>query len=272
VTVTTRRGTLNVAGRTIAYSASGPGDGAAVCIHGFGSDRSVWSFNVPALVTERTVYALDLPGHGLSQPALESGGLDELVAIVNGFFAGLGLSHVQLVGHSLGGAIAIRLAADHPELVAALTLVAPAGIDAPGAGVSMNMRFFEEFLAMPTAEEAQRVLAALVAKPSLINPDMAAGIWRHLTKPGVTETLTAIVDRALRRDLHDGALRETLLSLKLPVEIIWGTEDAIIPIASTDGLPSSLPIHRVPDAGHLVQMEKPAIANRVMTAQAARLT
>ena len=271
MTVTTRRSTLKVAGRTIAYSASGPGDGVAVCIHGFGSDRSVWSFNVPALVAGRTVYALDLPGHGLSQPALESGSLDELVTIVSGFFAGLGLSNVQLIGHSLGGSIAIRLAADHPELVAALMLVAPVGVGAPGAGVSMNMRFFEQFLAMRTAEKAQRVLAALVAKPSLISPEMAAGVWRHLTAPGVTETLTAIVDHALRRDLHDGALRGTLLSLKLPVDIIWGTEDAIIPVASTDGLPSSLSVHRVPDAGHLVQMEKPAIANRLMTAQAARL-
>ncbi len=264
--VQTRRGSLDVGGRSIAYSASGPGEGAAVCIHGFGSDRNVWSFNVPALVTGRTVYALDLPGHGESEPGLDSGSLDELVAIVAGFFDRLGLSQVHVVGHSLGSAIAIRLAADSPDLVAALMLVAPAGIGAPVDGA-----FLDDFLAMPTPEEARRVLARLVAKPSLIGPETATAVWRHNQLPGVADTLAAIADRAIRQDLNHDALRQTLLALDCPVEILWGRDDAIISPAAADGLPDSLPVHHVEGTGHLVQMEKPALANRIMAAQAARL-
>ncbi len=264
--VQTRRGTLDVAGRSIAYSASGPGDGVVVCVHGFGSDRSVWSFNVPALATGRTVYALDLPGHGESEPGLDSGSLEELVDVVSGFCAGLGLSRVHLVGHSLGAAIAIRLAADRPGLAAALTLVAPAGIGAPVDGA-----FLDDFLAMPSPEDARRVLARLVARPSLVSPDMATGVWNHNRQPGVAETLTMVAGNAIRRDLGDDALRPALLALDLPVEILWGSEDAIIPVAAADGLPDRLPVHRVAGAGHLVQMEKPALANQVMAAQAARL-
>ena len=262
----TRRGTADVAGRSIGYSATGPGDGTVVCIHGFGSDRGVWSFNVPALTAGSTVYALDLPGHGKSQPGLDSGSLDELVTILAGFFGKLGLSHVHFVGHSLGGAIAIRLAADHRALASGLMLVAPAGI-----GASVDGAFLDDFLAMPSPQAAQPVLGRLVAKPGLISADMAAGVWRHNQEPGVAETLAAIADNAVRRDLADGALRETLLSLDMPVEIIWGKDDAIIPATSADGLPDAIPVHRVDGAGHLVQMEKSPIVNRLLAAQAARL-
>ena len=267
----TRRGTVDLAGRSIAYSASGPGDGTAVCVHGFGSDRSVWSFNVPALVTGRTVYALDLPGHGESEPRLDPGGLDELTEVTAGFLAALSLSRVHLIGHSLGGAIAIRLAADHPEVVAGLTLVAPAGIAPPGSGLSISGTFLDAFLAMQTAEDAGAVLRDLVAKPSLISPDMAAGVAEHMSRSGVRTTLAAIVGNAIRRDLADGALRQTLLSLEMPVEIIWGAEDAIIPVASADTLPGSIPVHRIAGAGHLVQMEKSPAINRLMAEQAARM-
>ena len=262
----TRRSTIEIAGRSIAYSASGPGDGTILCIHGFGSDRSVWSFNVPAMTGGRTVYALDLPGHGESQPGLESGSLDELVAIVAGFIDRLGLSRVHLIGHSLGAAIALRLAADRPAFAAGLMLVAPAGI-----GAAVDEAFLDAFLAMPSPEAAQPVLARLVAKPSLIGPEMAAGVWRHNQEPGVAETLAAIAGNAIRLDLARGGLRQTLLSLEVPVEVIWGREDAIIPATSADGLPERLPVHRVDGAGHLVQMEKSPIVNRIMADQAARL-
>jgi pyruvate dehydrogenase E2 component (dihydrolipoamide acetyltransferase) len=262
----TQRHTLGVAGHSIAYSASGSGDGTIVCVHGFGSDRTVWSFNVPALTAGRIVYALDLPGHGESQPGLDSGSLDELVTIVAGFVDRLGLSRVHLIGHSLGGAIALRLAADRPALAVGLTLVAPAGVGAPVDG-----RFLDDFLGMPSPEAAQHVLSRLVAKPSLISTDMAAGVWHHNQQSGVAETLSAIADNAVRRDLADGALRQTLLSLDVPVEVIWGRDDAIIPATSADGLPDRIPVHRVDGAGHLVQMEKSPIVNRVMAAQAARL-
>lgn len=269
--VQTRRGSVEVAGHAIAYSASGPGDGTALCLHGFGSDRTVWAFNVPALVAGTTVYALDLPGHGDSAAGLASGSLDELVATVAGFIAGLGLSRLHIVGHSLGGAIAIRLAAEHPDRVAGLMLVAPAGIAPPGTAIAVNTDFMDAFLSMPTPEAAQQVLSRLVAKPSLIGPEMAAAVWRHTRAPGVAETLSAIAANAVRRDLADGALRETLTALTMPVEIVWGRDDAIIPVAAADGLPETIPVHQIEGAGHLVQMEKFAVVNRLMAAQATRL-
>jgi pyruvate dehydrogenase E2 component (dihydrolipoamide acetyltransferase) len=261
---------LDVAGHSIAYRVAGSGAGAAVCIHGFGSDRSVWSFNVPALAATTRVYTLDLPAHGQSSPRLETGSLGELVGVVAGFITALGLSNVQLVGHSLGGAIAIRLAAEHPRLAAALTLVAPAGIGVAGTA-DLDITFARDFLAMRTPAEAMAVLGRLVARPGQISPTMAADVLEHARASAVHASLSALVDNALQRDLPGGQLRATLEQLAVPIEILWGTDDAITPAAAANGLPASIPVHRVSGAGHLVQMEKSVAVNRVLVAQAAAI-
>lgn len=92
-------------------------DGRAIhLVHGFGADRRSWLANQHAVAAAGRVYALDLPGHGetlLTDP----GCLDDLARIVEKAIEGSGVSPVHIVAHSLGGAVAIALAAARPDLV-----------------------------------------------------------------------------------------------------------------------------------------------------------
>jgi pyruvate dehydrogenase E2 component (dihydrolipoamide acetyltransferase) len=119
---------ITVAGKTIRHLRMGPEEGTpVVMIHGFGADLSTWMFNQQALAESRPVYALDLPGHGGSSKQVDNGSTAALADTVRAYMDAVGIDKAHLVGHSLGGAIAIEIATAAPERVTGLTLVAPAG-------------------------------------------------------------------------------------------------------------------------------------------------
>ncbi|MDR3095988.1 MAG: acetoin dehydrogenase dihydrolipoyllysine-residue acetyltransferase subunit, partial [Paraburkholderia sp.] len=118
-----------IGGRTLRYLKLGEGDGTpVVLIHGFGGDLNNWLFNHADLATGRTVWALDLPGHGESGKAVESGALDELAQSVVDFLDAQQIERAHLVGHSLGGAVSMAVAERVPARVASLALIASAGL------------------------------------------------------------------------------------------------------------------------------------------------
>ena len=119
--------TVEVDGRRIRYLRHGEGD-PIVLLHGFGGDLDNWLFNRDALAEAGEVVAIDLPGHGGSSKEIRDAGLEELTGVLGGVLDALGLERVHLVGHSLGGAVAAAWAAEHPDRVASLTLIAGAGL------------------------------------------------------------------------------------------------------------------------------------------------
>jgi pyruvate dehydrogenase E2 component (dihydrolipoamide acetyltransferase) len=143
----------------------GSGDGVpVVLLHGFGADLDSWMFVQPMLAQERRTIALDLPGHGGSAKEVGAGDPDSLVAAVAAGLAALGLARAHLVGHSLGGALAARLALDRPEQAASLSLIAAAGL-----GPEINAAFIDGFVKMARRREAAEVLALLVHDPALMS-------------------------------------------------------------------------------------------------------
>jgi pimeloyl-ACP methyl ester carboxylesterase len=112
----------------LAVDETGSGE-PLVLIHGIATDRRIWEFVVPELARSRRVVTLDLPGFGQSAPAGEDFDLERVAGRIARGLAGRGLrGPVDLVGHSLGGGVAITLAAMRPRLVRRLILVAPAGL------------------------------------------------------------------------------------------------------------------------------------------------
>ncbi len=113
---------VDVRGIRLAYRVSGPPEAPPlVLLHALGENATDWEQVVPALAHSRRVYALDLRGHGRSDwPGDYS--LELMRADVLQFLDALGLGHVDLIGHSMGGIVAYLLAQDHPQRVSRLVL------------------------------------------------------------------------------------------------------------------------------------------------------
>ena len=99
-----------------------------VLVHGFGGDLDNWLFNIDSLARKTRVYALDLPGHGRSTKALGEPSLAKLSQALTGFMDSVGIDSAHLVGHSKGGAVALRTALDAAERVKSLILISSAGL------------------------------------------------------------------------------------------------------------------------------------------------
>ena len=121
---------VEAGGRAIRYLEAGTQHQGrpVVLIHGFGGDLNNWLFTQPSLAETHRVIALDLPGHGGSSKDVGSGDLATLSRTLSAFLDVLDIPKAHLVGHSLGGAVALRIALEHPARIASLSLICPAGL------------------------------------------------------------------------------------------------------------------------------------------------
>lgn len=251
-------------GKRLRYLDLGRGDGPPIVfVHGFGADLNTWMFNQPALAERHRTIALDLSGHGGSTKimdfALDAAGF---AADVDHVLAALGIGRIHLVGHSMGGAIAVAFARSHPERVASLTLIAPAGL-----GPKINGEFIDGFVRAERRREAQEVLRLLVHDPELVSRAMVEDVLRYKRLDGVTAALAAIAE-----EWFPGGVQQQQFdigSLTMPVQIIWGREDKIIPVAQGEALAGQVPVRVLDNAGHLPHMEKAAEVNRLIAQIAA---
>lgn len=249
------------AGR-IRYLKLGEGDGTpVVLVHGFGSDHAAWLFNHEALAEGRVVYALDLPGHGGSAKSVSDGSVAGLAAAVVAFLDAVEVKKAHLIGHSLGGAIAARIAETNPDRVASLTLVAPAGL-----ADTINREFIEGFLSESRARKLRPILELLVADPSMVTADMVENVLKFKRLDGALEALSAIAAANFGGGKQSASVRAALANAKVPVQVIVGEADQVLPAAGADGLPAAVTVHRLAAVGHLPHMEKSAEVNRLVAA------
>jgi pyruvate dehydrogenase E2 component (dihydrolipoamide acetyltransferase) len=251
---------LEVAGKRLRYLELGTGDDVPVLLlHGFGADLNSWMFNQPALAEGRRAIALDLPGHGGSTKDVGSGDADALVDVVESALATLGVERVHLIGHSMGGAVAAMVAARRPERIATLTLIASAGL-----GPEINAAFIDGFVRMARRREAVEVLNLLVHDPALVSRTMVEDVLRYKRIDGVTTALEATARAWFAGGRQTYDLLAEITALAAPVQIIWGRNDSIIPVAHAEALASRLPVHILEAAGHLPHMEKAIEVNRLI--------
>ncbi len=241
---------LDLEGLRLRYLQLGEGP-PIVLIHGFGADLNTWMFTQPALAESHQVTALDLPGHGGSTKDVGAGDLAALAGAVGAFLAALDLGPVHLVGHSLGGAIALQLALEAPERVASASLIAPAGL-----GPEINAEFLEGFLAAKRRKHLKPVLELLVSDPALIGRDMVDDVLKFKRLDGVEAALATLAATLATQGVQRLNLRPRLGELALPVQIIWGADDQILPAAHARDLPEAIACHILENAGHMPHMER----------------
>ena len=253
---------IEIGGRRLRYLDIGSGDGPpVVLIHGFGGDLNTWMFTQPVLAEGRRAIALDLPGHGGSVKAVGAGDPETLTDAVQAALAALDIGRAHFVGHSMGGAIAALLALRRPECAASLTLIASAGL-----GADINGRFIDGFVGAGRRREAVEVLSQLVADPALVSRTMVEDVLRYKRLDGVTAALTAIAASWFAGGRQSLDLTAPIASLALPVQLIWGREDRIIPAGHAEALATRRPVHILDRVGHLPQMERAGDVNRLVGA------
>lgn len=230
-----------------------------VLIHGFGGDLDNWLFTQPVLAEQYRTIAVDLPGHGGSSKDVGKGDVPSLSQVLVDFLTALDVPKAHLVGHSLGGAIALYTALHHPAHVASLTLIAPGGL-----GEEVDAAFIDGFIKANRRKQLQEVLEKLVADPSLISRDMAEDVLKFKRLDGATEALRAIADANFSSGRQAKLLRDRLGDIEVPVQVVWGAEDRIIPASHAQGLPPNIAVHVLPGAGHMPHMEKAAEVNRLI--------
>lgn len=241
-----------VDGIRVRHARRGPEQGTPVLfIHGFGGDLGNWLFNLDAIAEQHPVIALDLPGHGQSEPRLPGTGLADLAGFVAHFMETIGVPRAHLVGHSLGGAIATRLALDAPTRVASLMLVNPAGL-----GAEINTGYIEGFVSAASRRELKPVVEQLFADPSLVNRQLLDDLLKYKRLDGVPEGLKALAGAMFANGRQAEQPGLELEAFAGPVAVVWGEADQVIPAAHAQHAPPGANVQVLAGAGHMVMMER----------------
>lgn len=246
-------GTVQVGGRTLSYATLGEGDEHVLLVHGYGGDKNSWLFVQEPLSASRTVHALDLPGHGESTKDVGDGSLDTLSSAVLGFLEQMGIERVHLVGHSLGGAVVTAAAAREPAKVASLTLVAPAGF-----GDKVDAEYLRGFAAASSRRELKPHLSRLFADPAQVTRQLADDLMKFKRLDGVQQALDTLLGTLLDGDAPGIDAAPLLDKVTVPVAVVWGRADQVLPAANAEALAGRVEVKLVDDAGHMVHMEKPS--------------
>jgi pyruvate dehydrogenase E2 component (dihydrolipoamide acetyltransferase) len=250
--------TATIGERTVRYQRLGSGDDVVVLIHGFGGDMTNWLFNQQALADEgRTVYAIDLPGHGGSAKDVGDGSVAELAGVVGGLLWDLGATSVHLVGHSLGGAVAARLALDDPGRVRSLVLIAPVGF-----GDEINGAYIDGFIGARTRRDLVPVLGLLFADESLVTRQMAEDVLRYKRLDGVDAALRAMAAASFAGGRQSVDLAGPLGGADVPVLVVWGAGDRILSAAQAEAAPARASVIVLEGQGHSPHMEAAGEVNR----------
>jgi pyruvate dehydrogenase E2 component (dihydrolipoamide acetyltransferase) len=169
----------------------------------------------------------------------------------------MGIEKAHLVGHSMGGAVAGSLALGHPDRVASVVLIASAGL-----GEEINGDYIEGFIAANRRKEMKRVLGLLFSDPDLVTRQLVNDELRFKRMDGVDEALRALADHMF----PDGSQADVfdLSDLEVPVLVIWGQDDRIIPVSQAENLPESVRIETLEETGHMPQMESAGRTNRLI--------
>ena len=249
----------------ISYLRKGPsGKTPLVFLHGFGADLNSWRFNVSLLAKSREVWSLDLPGHGDSWEDSMAGegfgpGVEELAEDISQFLMLAGLDRVHLMGHSLGGGVALSLAASHPERVASLGLISPLGL-----GAEINHEFIRSFASARDREKLVSALHRLFYHGSWVNAALVGPLEELRKDPKRLKALRQVSDTLLLENRQRWQGRKLLEKLNMPVKVIWGRDDLVIPSDHAQGLPGTVALHLFRETGHMPHIEQAMGVNRLI--------
>ena len=259
--------TVEVHGKPMNFIEAGSGP-VLLLIHGMAGTCDNWESVIEPLAINHTVIAPDFPGHGGSAPGAGDYSLGSLASALRDLMLTLGHERATLVGHSLGGGVAMQFIYQFPEMVERLVLVSSGGL---GPDVSPILRAAAlpgaELFISATAGVGSRVgsvvgrgLGLLGLRPNADFAEVTRG-YATLTDPerrkAFVATLRSVVGTQGQRV---AALDKLYLAETLPLLIVWGENDPIIPVDHAREAHAQLPSSHLEifeDTGHVPQLERP---------------
>ncbi len=258
---------LELHGDRVAYRDAGAGE-AVLLIHGMAGSSTTWRSVMPQLSKKFRVVAPDLLGHGESAKPRGDYSLGAFAVWLRDFLDELGISQATVVGHSLGGGVAMQFVYQHPDYCKRLVLIGSGGL---GPDVGMTLRLL-------SAPGAELLLPVIAPRPVLtvgnklrswlggagIHSPRGAELWSAYsslsdrpTRQSFLRTLRSVVDY---RGQAVSALNRLQLRADLPVMAIWGERDGIIPVDHAYAAQAARADSRLEvlsGVGHFPQVEAP---------------
>jgi len=259
---------LDLHGEQVAYLDEGRGE-VILLLHGMAGSSQTWRSVIRPLSRTYRVIAPDLPGHGDSSKPRSDYSLGAFAALLRDLLDELGITQATIIGHSLGGGVAMQFTYQHPDYCQRLILISSGGL---GTDVGLTLRL----LSAPGAEFIMPIIAPA--------PVLAAGerVWSWLRKAGIEaprgeeiwrsyssfsdastrqaflRTLRSVVDY---RGQSVSALNRLNSKTEFPIMVIWGDRDAIIPVEHAYAAQEVRPDIRLEvlqGVGHFPQVERSA--------------
>jgi len=241
-----------------------------VGLHGFGGDKETWLFMATLVSRSRGVVAIDLPGHGQSVDLPEShGSIRHHAEAVIRTLDHANIERAIICGNSMGGGVALRLAASWPDRVAAVVLVASVGRDIH-AGSALAWASGDNPL-IPRPEDIDRFMKLTLERP----PPVGRAVIRHVITQRVRRA--DALQRIFRAFVHaggDAGVPSDLASLTSPALVIHGEQDRVIDKRTSEDLARALPraeLAILRGVGHVPQLEAPRAVTRLVEAFAFRV-
>src|SRR6476659_9022201 len=259
---------LTIHGHKRAFIKTGTGP-ALLLLHGLGCDHTTWLPVVAALSRRYTVIAPDLLGHGLSDKPRADYSVGGYANGMRDLLTCLGIDKVTVVGHSFGGGVAMQYAYQFPERTERLVLVASGGlgpevtpviraITTPGFHQAMHL------LMLPGVRHATtRTMRTLARTGWQLTRDLdeVADIYESFKSPATRHAIRHVVRAVVDWQGQIVTMADrAYLTEEMPMAVVWGRNDQVIPVAHANNAAKLAPSARVeviPNAGHFPHKDHP---------------
>lgn len=265
---------LTTAEGKLHYHEAGQGP-ALILLHGSGPGVYGWSNfrgNLPVFARHFRTFIIDMPGYGESD-AIAGHPIDVAVTATVKFMDALGIAKADILGNSLGGIVASRIAAEFPDRVKRLCMIGGIGLNLltgfPNEGINRLVDFVEE----PTRERLIEWLRSMVFDQSLVTEELIADRWKRATDPKTMAVSRQLYSRKameyMTANQFDMQPWRHLTKILCPTLLTWGRDDRVSPIDR-----ALLPMRFIPkcelhtfyDCGHWAMIERKAEFENVVLA------
>jgi len=257
---------LDTAKGKLHYHVAGDGP-PLLLLHGSGPGVSSWANfrgNLPVFAGHFTTYMLDMPGFGKSyspdvNPMLAAPG-----AVLD-FLDGLGLGPLPIVGNSMGGAVAARIAAGHPERVSRLAAIGGVGLGLLSPSPPEGIKLLVEFVENPTRDRLVKWMESMVYDTAILTDEFVQMRWESANDPRTAADIKKLYNRAMLEGMRTGRAFgaadavATMTKIKAPTLVMFGRDDRVTPLDGSLAamrLIAQCELHVFYDCGHWAMIER----------------